>query len=89
MSNSVSPRRNRGASPAEEIPAALKHFDSLPDTARVRLPVVQALTGRSATSIWRDVKAGRLPAPLRLGHTSAWSVGELRAVLAPSKEAAQ
>ncbi len=62
---------------------ALKNFDALPDTARVRLPVVQALLSRSASSVWRDVKSGRLPAPVKTGKRStAWIVGELRQALA-------
>lgn len=61
------------------IPAALAQFDDLPDSASVRLPVVAALNGISAPTVWRWVKAGRLPAPKKLGpNTTAWNVGELR-----------
>lgn len=68
---------------AERTPSALQNFDQLPDTARVRLPVVQALLSRSASSVWRDVKSGRLPAPVKTGKRStAWIVGELRQALA-------
>jgi predicted DNA-binding transcriptional regulator AlpA len=62
-------------------PAALVHFDSLPDSAHVRLPVVAALRGSSPATIWRHVKAGLLPAPVKLGpNTTAWRVGDLRRV---------
>lgn len=63
----------------KSIPAALVQFDSLPDSANVRLPVVAALNGISSASVWRWVKTGRLPAPKKLGpNTTAWSVGDLR-----------
>lgn len=62
-----------------DIPAALKQFDSLPDSANVRLPIVAALNGISAPTVWRWVKAGRIPNPKKLGpNTTAWNVGELR-----------
>lgn len=68
---------------AENTPSALKNFDQLPDTARVRLPIVKGLLSRSASSIWRDVKAGRLPAPIKIGpRATAWVVGDLRKALA-------
>ena len=61
------------------LPAALVHFDSLPNSAHVRLPTVVALYGSSPATIWRRVKAGLLPAPLKLGpNTTAWRVGDLR-----------
>ncbi len=59
---------------------ALKHFDSLPDSAHVRLPVVAALKGCSPATVWRMVKRGYLPAPYKLSERiTAWNVGELRA----------
>ena len=64
------------------LPAALVHFDSLPDSAHVRLPIVAALRGSSPATVWRHVKAGLLPAPVKLGpNTTGWRVGELRAAL--------
>jgi len=64
---------------AKAIPASLAQFDQLPDSAHVRLPVVAALHGISAPTVWRWVKSGRLPAPLKLGpNTTAWRVGDLR-----------
>ncbi len=65
------------------IPDALKNFDSLPDSALVRQPVVEALFGYSAATVWRMVKKGKLPAPLRLAERiTTWNVGDLRKVLA-------
>jgi predicted DNA-binding transcriptional regulator AlpA len=65
------------------IPDALKNFDSLPDSANVRLPVVQALIGCSSATVWRMVKRGTLPAPrTRSERVTAWNVGDLRKALA-------
>ena len=64
-------------------PPELKHFDDLPDAATVRLPVVRGLYGNaSASAIWRNVKQGAIPAPVKLtSNITAWRVGELRAAL--------
>jgi predicted DNA-binding transcriptional regulator AlpA len=65
------------------IPDALKNFDSLPDSANVRQPVVEGLYDVSVTTIWRMVKRGTLPAPRKLSErVTAWNVGELREALA-------
>lgn len=65
------------------IPDALKNFDSLPDSANVRQPVVQGLIGCSAATVWRMVKRGSLPTPRKLSErVTAWNVGDLRKVLA-------
>lgn len=62
---------------------ALKNFDLLPDSANVRLPVVMALWGCSAATIWRMVKRGTLPLPRKLSErVTAWNVGALRIALA-------
>lgn len=65
------------------LPDALKNFDSLPDSANVRLPVVQALVGCSSATVWRMVKRCTLPAPRKLSErVTAWNVGDLRKALA-------
>lgn len=65
------------------VPAALKHFDDLPDSAHVRQPVVAGLYGISAATVWRYVEQGRIPAPIRYpGRVTAWNVGVLRRALA-------
>lgn len=67
------------------IPDALKNFDSFPDSANVRQPVVQGLLGVSAATVWRMVKRGTLPAPRKISErVTAWNVGELREALAKS-----
>lgn len=67
---------------AGTVPEALKNFDSLPDSANVRAPVVTALFGISAATLWRKAKDGKLPAPRRItDRVTVWNVGELRASL--------
>lgn len=72
-----------------QIPAALAQFDDLPESAHVRRPVVQELYAVSTPTLWRWVKAGRIPAPKKLGpNTTAWNVGELRRAMAAIVEGA-
>ncbi len=65
----------------------LSSFDSLPDSAHVRQPVVEALFGCSSATIWRWVKKGIIPHPRKFEkqRISAWNVGELRASLSKNK----
>lgn len=68
---------------SETNTAALAGFDTLPDAAHVRLPVVQALYACSDETVRRRVKAGQIPAPRKLGpRLTAWNVGDLRRALA-------
>jgi predicted DNA-binding transcriptional regulator AlpA len=61
------------------IDPALLNFDSLPNSAFVRINVVLALFACSRATVWRHVKTGSLPAPVKsLGKISAWNVGSLR-----------
>ena len=74
---------NDGSAPvAAPLHPALAGFDSYPDSAYVRLPVVCALFGISAATAWRWVKKGMLPAGRKLSDSvTAWNVGELRKAL--------
>lgn len=66
--------------------ASLSNFSELPDLAHVRLVTVQILYACSAASVWRGVKAGRIPKPRKLSpRTTCWNVGDLREALAISK----
>ena len=58
--------------------AALRGFDELPDSAGVRLPVVQALFGVSAPTVWRWSRKAVIPAPTKRGGVALWNVGALR-----------
>lgn len=77
--------KNNKPSEKRTIPAALQDFDSLPNSANVRQPIVQALFACSAASVWRGVKAGRIPQPRKLSpRITCWNVGLLRQTLAAS-----
>lgn len=75
--------RVHSLSPADaRLQRTLTLFDSLPDDALVDIHVVSNLLSRSRASIWRDVLAGRLAAPLSNGPKSTrWRVGDVRAAL--------
>lgn len=82
----VTKTKTKGDIPVEGIPSALANFDQLPDSAFVRLPVVCALRGCSAASVWRHVKAGLVPAPQKLSPgITAFNVGKLRAFMAEGR----
>ena len=67
---------------------ALENFDSLPDSANVRIPTVMRLYGVSAATVWRNIKNGNIPHPRKLTtRTTVFNVGELRAALNYKKEA--
>jgi predicted DNA-binding transcriptional regulator AlpA len=60
----------------------LKNFDSLPGSAFVRIPTVAALFACSPATIWRGVRDGRIPKPVKhFERASAWNVGALRDAL--------
>ena len=57
-------------------------FDDLPKSALVNISEISAMACRSNASIWRDVKAARLPQPLKIGAgSSRWVVGDVRRYL--------
>lgn len=67
--------------PAIHQPDALIGFDTLPDSARVRLPVVCRLLGVSRATVYRMVKAGTLKSYKLTARTTTFCVAELRALL--------
>ncbi len=74
----------------QAVSSALHNFDALPDSAHVREPVVRALYGVSAATVWRMAKRGTIPTPKKLSaKVTAWNVGELRLALGLSASAAQ
>ena len=67
----------------QAIPEALAQFDQLPNSAYVRLPIVQRLYGISTASVWRGVKKGTIPEPKKLSvRCTGWNVGLIRVALA-------
>lgn len=66
-------------SKSAKLDEKLARYPLLPDDALVSIAIVCALYERSRASIWRDVKAGRCPAPIRIGAScTRWRVGDLR-----------
>jgi prophage regulatory protein len=56
-------------------------FDYLPDSAFIRLNqmINTRLTPFSASTVWRKVKCGEFPPPIKLsGNITAWQVGDIR-----------
>lgn len=67
------------ASKQYSLPDALRHFDSLPNSANVRLPVVCGLFGVAPATVWRMSADGRLPTPRKSSaKITTWNVGALR-----------
>ncbi|MFM0160679.1 transcriptional regulator [Paraburkholderia sediminicola] len=62
----------------DSIRRALTDFPSLPDIARVRLPLVAALYACAPRTVHRRVEAGVIPKPEKRGGVLMWRVGDLR-----------
>ena len=60
----------------------IQNFSQLPDNALLSAREINQLTGRSRTSIWRDVMRGLLAEPVKIGaQTVRWHVGDVRTYL--------
>ena len=60
----------------------LSNFGHLPDQALLSAREVSEISGRSRTSLWRDVMRGSLADPVKIGsHTVKWRVGDVRQFL--------
>lgn len=82
MSHPKKDRDMPSRSNLSDVRDVLSLFDTLPESAQVRQPVVEALFGICGTTVWRRVNSGLLPKPRKFGpRTTTWNVGELRAVL--------
>ena len=61
------------------ITTRVRHFMELPDLALLSAKEIMFLTGRSRTSIWRDVKRHLLPKPISVGPNAVrWKVKDIR-----------
>ena len=61
------------------VQSRIHHFDELPGSALISANDLVALSGRSRTSIWRDVQEGRLAKPNKIGPNSVrWRVEQAR-----------
>jgi len=64
------------------VQTALSNFDALPSCGFVRISVVMALFGISASTVWRLVAANTIKTYKHTPRTTSFNVGELRALLA-------
>ena len=76
----------------QTAPSVIPSFDTLPDSAFIResqlvqspkRPETPAPLPFSAPTLWRKVKAGTFPKPIKLSErVTAWKVGDVRAWIA-------
>lgn len=79
IASAQSAAEGRKAKREAKLRQLLERFPSLPDDALVPVDVVCALKGRCRASILRDVKAGRVAAPVKIApNCTRWRVGDLK-----------
>lgn len=83
------PQRRRGAGGNSTARKTRVPFDELPDAALVPDTTVGTLFSVSRVTVWRWVKQGHLPAPVKVGTRAGWNVGALRRILAGGQEVRQ
>lgn len=65
------------------LPDSARHFDALPDSARIDIAALVAVTGKSRATVYRWIDRGYLPKPRKFASTqNSWIVGEVRRALA-------
>tara|TARA_B110000971_G_C19686441_1_gene353423 strand:+ start:233 stop:466 length:234 start_codon:yes stop_codon:yes gene_type:complete len=63
----------------KKINYRIQNFAQLPDDALLSSNEISMLSGRSRSSIWRDVNSQRLPKPIALGLNSVrWKVRDIK-----------
>lgn len=67
---------------ATSINSELQHWETMPDSAMVRLPIVKALLSVSRATVFRLVKAKKLKTYKLTERTTTFNVGELKQFLA-------
>lgn len=62
----------------------MQNFDTLPDSALIRMRQLSEVLPLHKTTVWRRVKSGTFPAPVRFaeGRCTAWRVGDVRSWIA-------
>ena len=64
-------------------------FDDLPGTGFIRQPAVLKVVPFSSATLWRKVKTGAFPKPVKLSErVTAWRVGDIRQFLLAQAKAA-
>jgi predicted DNA-binding transcriptional regulator AlpA len=72
-------KQKRAAARKQNRADAVTDFDTLPDSAGVRVHVVAKLCGCSIPTVWRRARTGELPAPYKASEqVTIWNVGKLR-----------
>lgn len=62
---------------------AVKNFDNMSSHSFIRIATICGLYGISRATVWRAVKNGNIPKPVKLTErVTAWNVGVVRAALA-------
>ena len=57
--------------------------NTLPNTGFVRLPQILSVIPVGRTTWWAGVKAGKYPAPIKLGaNTTVWKAEDIHALIA-------
>lgn len=50
-----------------------------PEVRLLRLPEVESVCGRKRSSIYKDIQAGKFPAPIKIGARSvAWNSADIK-----------
>jgi predicted DNA-binding transcriptional regulator AlpA len=85
------PKEEKKPSTSPNTSPVMHGFDAMADSAFIRLPQLvckpkhpknMALLPFSAATLWRKVKEGAFPQPLKLSaRVTAWRVGDVRAWL--------
>jgi predicted DNA-binding transcriptional regulator AlpA len=57
----------------------LPNTDSLPDTYILRVETIAALEGCSISTIWRRVRNGTYPKPIKQTGVTGWYCGDYKA----------
>jgi predicted DNA-binding transcriptional regulator AlpA len=63
------------------VEGVTSRFDALPNAAGVNVRAVAVILGCSIATVWNRAKRGDIPQPRKIGGSTLWNVGELRAVL--------
>ncbi len=56
----------------------LSLVEAMPDETLIGVQLTSVIRGRSVASTWRDVKAGLIPQPIKIGNSSRFRLGGIR-----------
>ena len=62
----------------KQVSAAVAAFADLPDDALIPVGAVAGVRSGGVSTIWREVKDGRFPAPIKVGRATRWKCGDVR-----------